>query len=51
LLQATLDAPRHDELGKHVYSARMFGLDGGKIQAMYADYIARYGIRCRADHG
>jgi hypothetical protein len=51
LLQATLDAPRHDELGKHVYSARMFGLEPDKIQAMYADYIARYGIRCRADHG
>ncbi len=51
LLDAALAAKRDDELGKHVYSAKMYGLDADAIHAAYARYIQRFQIPIKKDHG
>lgn len=50
-MDAYLSTKRQDEQGKHVYSASRYGIDAAEVHARYADYIQRFSIPIKKDHG
>lgn len=50
-MDAYLGTKRQDEQGKHVYSASRYGIDAAEVHARYADYIERFSIPIKKDHG
>jgi hypothetical protein len=50
-LDTYLSQKRGDERGKHIYSARRYGIDTTAVHRRYADYIDAFSIPTKADHG
>ncbi|HMV66470.1 MAG TPA: sulfotransferase [Myxococcota bacterium] len=50
-MDAYLGTKRQDEQGKHVYSAARYGVDVDAVHERYADYIRRFDIPTKREHG
>lgn len=50
-MEEYLSQKRADERGAHVYSASRHGVDSAAVHAQYADYIDRFQIPVKTDHG
>lgn len=50
-MDAWLGTKRQDEQGKHVYSAKRYGIDVDAVHERYADYIERFSIPIKKEHG
>ncbi|HET6333072.1 MAG TPA: SDR family NAD(P)-dependent oxidoreductase, partial [Polyangiales bacterium] len=50
-MQRVLERDTQNRYGKHAYSARDFGLSPTRIEEMFADYRARFGIRHETTNG